>query len=98
MLMPTTITLFNPTAIKKDSSIPVENKAYEHQIQTVGFIDNSKPNFNFLADELEILLLNRLGVKKIIRERKNAASLPAPAEMLKRMIEECDLVIAGSGD
>jgi hypothetical protein len=96
--MTATITLFNPTAIKKESAMDVENKAYEHQIQTVGFIDNSKPNFNFLADELEILLLHRLGVKKIVRERKNAASLPAPAEMLKRMIEECDLIIAGSGD
>ncbi|SMC32973.1 hypothetical protein SAMN06296008_102154 [Polynucleobacter kasalickyi] len=96
--MTKTVTLFNPTASKKESSTPLENKAYEHQIQTVGFIDNSKPNFNFLADELETLLLTRLGVKKVIRERKNAASLPAPAEMLKRMIEECDLIIAGSGD
>lgn len=93
-----TVSLFNPTAIKKESSTQEENKAYEHQIQTVGFIDNSKPNFNLLADALETLLLTRLGVKKVIRERKNAASLPAPAEMLKRMIEDCDLVIAGSGD
>jgi hypothetical protein len=96
--MTKTVTLFNPTALKKESTLTFENKAYEHQIQTVGFIDNSKPNFNFLADELETLLLTRLGVKKVIRARKNAASLPAPAEMLKRMIEECDLVIAGSGD
>lgn len=92
------VSLFNPTAIKKESSIQVENKAYAHQIQTVGFIDNSKPNFNILADELTLLLQERLGVKKIIRERKNAASLPAPAAMLRKVIEECDLVIAGSGD
>jgi hypothetical protein len=51
-----------------------------------------------LADELTLLLHERLGVKKIIRERKNAASLPAPTAMLRKVIEECDLVIAGSGD
>jgi hypothetical protein len=96
--MTTTISLFNPTAFKKESLESVENKAYEKKILTVGFIDNSKPNFNFLADELATLLQERLGVKKIIRERKNAASLPAPAEMLKKIIADCDLVISGSGD
>jgi hypothetical protein len=96
--MTTTISLFNPTASTKVSLVPVENKAYEHKILTVGFIDNSKPNFNLLADELAALLQERLGVKNIIRERKNAASLPAPQEMLQKIIAECDLVISGSGD
>ena len=66
--------------------------------KVVGFIDNSKPNFNHLADDLAELLVSRHGVASVVRHRKRAASIPAPEPAMADIEEKCDLVIAGSGD
>ncbi len=64
----------------------------------VGFIDNSKPNFNHLADDLAELLVLRHGVASVVRHRKRGASMPAPEQVMADIAEKCDLVITGSGD
>ena len=64
----------------------------------VGFIDNAKPNFKDLVDDLAELLVSKYGVRKTIKLRKRAASVPAPEAFLKELEESCDLVITGSGD
>ncbi len=66
--------------------------------KVVGFIDNSKPNFSFLADDLGELLMSKYGVKKIIRHRKPTASVSASPQVFADIKKECDLVITGSGD
>lgn len=66
--------------------------------KVVGFIDNSKPNFNFLVDDLAELLMARHGVAAVIRHRKLSASIPAPEDILLDVRRQCDLVITGSGD
>lgn len=66
--------------------------------KVVGFLDNAKPNFNHLVDELERLLLADYGVKRVVKRRKSSASIPAPQEMVHELAGQCDLVIAGSGD
>ncbi len=66
--------------------------------RTVGFLDNTKHNFDRLADEIGGLLREHHGVKHVVRRRKANASVPAPAELLAELAKECDLVFAGSGD
>ena len=66
--------------------------------KVIGFIDNSKPNFNFLADDLGELLMSKYGAARIVRHRKRTASVSAPAEMFADIKKQCDLVITGSGD
>jgi hypothetical protein len=66
--------------------------------KVVGFMDNSKPNFNVLADELSDLLKTKYGVKDVVRHRKLAASIPTPDLSLADIEARCDLVISGSGD
>jgi len=68
------------------------------QGKVVGFIDNSKPNFSYLADDLAELLVNKYRVAEVIRHRKLAASIPAPEEAIADVQRQCDLVITGSGD
>jgi hypothetical protein len=68
------------------------------QGKVVGFIDNSKPNFNYLVDDLAELLVSRYGVASVIKHRKRAASIPAPDAVLDDVEQRCDLVITGSGD
>jgi len=65
---------------------------------TVGFIDNAKPNFNILVDDLAELLVSRHGVKSVIKRAKRGASMPAPEACIAELAQQCDLVITGSGD
>ncbi len=68
------------------------------QGKVVGFIDNSKPNFSLLADDLATLLTSRYGVARVVRHRKPTASVSASREVFADIQKECDLVITGSGD
>ena len=66
--------------------------------KTVGIIDNSKPNFDHLSDDIKLLLLERYGVKAVVQRKKLMASIPAPKEVMDEMEKDCDLVITGLGD
>jgi hypothetical protein len=79
-------------------SVPVARRLDTLQGKVVGFIDNSKPNFNFLADDLAALLKSRYGVAEVVRHRKLKAASPAPAETLRDIRQRCDLVLVGSAD
>jgi len=68
------------------------------QGKVVAIIDNSKPNFNHLADDLAELLMSRHGVARVVRHRKRAASVPALEAVYAEIEAGCDLVITGSGD
>lgn len=64
----------------------------------VGFIDNTKHNFDRLAEELGALLQERYGVRAIVHRRKANASTPAAPELIAELAKECDVVFAGSAD
>lgn len=66
--------------------------------KVVGFIDNSKPNFEHLAADLGALLKARFGVANVVLHRKRSASMSAGAAALDQLATECDIVITGSGD
>ena len=66
--------------------------------KTIGFIDNAKPNFNNLVDELAELLVNKYHVAKVIKRSKFTPSIPASGKLIDELVAECDAVIAGSGD
>jgi hypothetical protein len=95
--MSTTIIL-DPTAAAGLSTQAPWRALDTLQGKTVGFIDNSKPNFNHLADDLAQLLVARHGAASVIRRRKLSASIPASESVLDEISRECDLVITGSGD
>ena len=65
--------------------------------KVVGFIDNAKPNFNHLVDDLGELLVKYHGVERIIKHRK-PGQVPVAETALAQMAQACDLVITGSGD
>jgi len=65
---------------------------------TVGFLDNTKANFDRLTAEMGELLRASHGVTRIIHRRKANASTPAAPELIVEMAKECDVVFAGSAD
>ena len=66
--------------------------------KVVGFIDNSKPNFNYLADDLAELLVAKYGVASVVRRKKPGPMRSAPDNVFKELGEQCDVVVTGSGD
>jgi hypothetical protein len=65
--------------------------------KVVGFVDNAKPNFNLLVDDLADILTKDYGVAKVIKYRK-PGQVPVGDKVLDPMAEECDTIITGSGD
>lgn len=65
--------------------------------KVIGIIDNTKPNFNHLADDMTELLVNQYGVSKVLRRRKKMTGSPAE-EMVQDLVAETDAVIVGLGD
>ena len=66
--------------------------------KVIGFIDNSKPNFNYLVEDLSRVLVEKHGVKRVISRRKRSASIGAPDSVMDELVAQADAVIAGSGD
>jgi hypothetical protein len=65
---------------------------------TVGFLDNTKANFDRLVVQMGALLHDGFGVKAVVHRRKANLAIPAPREMLEELASSCDLVFAGSAD
>jgi len=100
------ISVYDPTALPSGTAA-AEAESADQSGQTVltslagkviGIIDNSKPNFENLANALEKLLLEQHGALTVRRHRKHAASLPAGEGVAADFADTCDLVITGSGD
>ena len=99
--MTASILLYDPTAPR--AKVPAKVEAAKPTLESlagkvVGFIDNAKPNFNHLADDIGELLMSKYGVARVLKRRKRAASVPAPEDVYREYTEQCDLVITGSGD
>ena len=93
-----TVLLYDPTAPRMERPEQAEQLLAGLAGKVVGFIDNAKPNFNYLVDDLAELLTSRHGVKRVLKRQKRSASVPAPDEVIREFAEQCDLVITGSGD
>ena len=90
--------VYDPTAPSPEATQNLRRSVGDLSGKVVGFIDNSKPNFNLLIDDLSALLTQRYGVKTIVKRGKRGASMPAAAQVIDELAEQCDLVVTGSGD
>jgi hypothetical protein len=66
--------------------------------RTVGFLDNTKANFDRLAAGIGELLRERYGVRAVVHQRKANASTAAAPEIIAELSKTCDVVFAGSAD
>ena len=96
--MTATVWLYDPRPAASESAAQVVQMLDGLAGKVVGFIDNAKPNFNHLVDDLAALLASKYGVKSVIKRQKPAATEPASAAVLAELLGQCDLVITGSGD
>lgn len=96
--MPPTILVYDPVA--PCLTQPQQSRRALDTLSgtTIGFIDNSKPNFNHLIEDLSALLIEKHGVKSVIKRRKRSASQGAPETVMNELVEQADAIITGSGD
>ena len=66
--------------------------------KTIGFIDNSKPNFTYLVEDLSKALIEKHGVKAVIKQRKRSASVGLSETLMDELVSQTDAIITGSGD
>ncbi len=90
--------VYDPTAPSPEALQNMRRAVNDLSGKVVGFIDNAKPNFNLLADDIAELLTTRFGVKTVIKRAKRGASMPATQEVIDELAAQCDLVVTGSGD
>ena len=93
-----TITVLSPEGERRDSTLTVPPLPQDLRGLTVGFVDNTKHNFDLLVREMGELLKERFGVKAVVVRRKANASTAAADEIIEGLVKDCDLVFAGSGD
>src|SRR5262249_50980276 len=92
------IRVMSPLGEVKQERITVPPLPEDWTGRVVGFIDNTKHNFDRLVEGLGALLRERYGVRDVVHRRKANASTPAPPAMILELAKECDVVFAGSGD
>ena len=95
--------VYDPTAAFVEQAMDQAVSDAGHELKSlagkvVGFIDNSKPNFDNLIATISRSLIERYGVKEVITRRKPMASVPATAAVMQELVDQCDLIITGSGD
>jgi hypothetical protein len=93
-----TIEILDPRAVSAPAADAPPKVLETLAGKVVGFIDNTKPNFNHLVDDLADVLMREYGVRAILKRGKRVQSIPAPDEVIEELARECDLLITGSGD
>ncbi|MBI1845987.1 MAG: hypothetical protein HYR86_03320 [Candidatus Rokubacteria bacterium] len=92
------IRVLNPQGVPLTSGFGVPGLPADLAGRTIGFLDNTKANFDRLAREIGELLRERAGVKAVVHRKKANASTAASPELIAEMAKTCDLVFAGSAD
>ena len=92
------IRVLSPVGVERQEVIAIPALPPRLAGRSVGFLDNTKANFERLTAEVGALLRERHGVAGVVHRKKANAATPAPAELIAEMAKTCDVVFAGSAD
>ena len=92
-----TIRVLSPVAESKVSQQAPLPLPADLDGKTIGFLDNTKTNFDLLVRQMEALLRERYAIAGAIHQKKLNAATPAPPEALAALAG-VDVVVTGSAD
>ena len=92
------IRVLSPIGVVRQEPVTIPALPGDWAGRSVGFLDNTKANFDLLARQLGALLQERYGVREVVVRRKANASTPAAPDIVAELAKRCDVVFAGSGD
>ena len=91
--------LVNPTGQDMDpGEFRLSNRPQDLKGKTLGLLENSKANSDKVLIELGEILNQEFEFKEILYFSKHNASLPTKPEVIKEILEKCDILVAGVGD
>ena len=93
-----TITVLSPIGERRQATLTVPPLPRNLRGLTVGFVDNTKHNFDRLVTGIGEMLKERHGVARVVIRRKANAATGAAHDIVEALSKECDLVFAGSAD
>lgn len=91
-----TVTLLDPTGERRPSERPRAPRLPSLAGQVVGLLDISKPRGDVFLDRLATLLAARGATVR--RYTKPTFTKPAPADLRRRIAEDCNAVIEALAD
>ncbi|HYB71431.1 MAG TPA: hypothetical protein VEH80_12185 [Candidatus Bathyarchaeia archaeon] len=94
----TLITVLSPVGELRTATTAIPPMPVDLRGLTVGFLDNTKHNFDRLVLSIGEALKARHGVARVVHRRKANAATGAAPEIIEALSKECDLVFAGSAD
>ena len=92
------ITVLSPVAELRTATTAIPRLPADLRGLTVGFLDNTKHNFDRLVEGIGETLKQHHGVERVVIRRKANAATRAAHEIIEALAKECDLVFAGSAD
>ena len=92
------ITVLSPVGEVRTATSAIPALPADLRGLTVGFLDNTKHNFDRLVTGIGEVLRERHGVERVVILRKANAATGAAPEIIETLSKECDLVFAGSAD
>ena len=92
------IRVLSPEGEAREAAFTAPDLPASLTARTVGFLDNSKANFDNLVAAMGVLVRERFGVAGVVHRRKSSFSSPAPREILEELAKQCDVVFTGSAD
>ena len=95
---PQGIPVMNPRGETPSTSVPMALRPPNLDGVILGLVDNTKINAGKLLDRLSYLLEEEAPDARIVRFSKTDATRPAPPNLLKQIVEECDAAVLAIGD
>jgi hypothetical protein len=92
------VTVLSPVGELRTATTAIPPLPADLRGLTVGFLDNTKHNFDRLVTGIGAALKERHGVARVVHLRKANAATGAAPEIIEALGKECDVVFAGSAD
>jgi hypothetical protein len=92
------IQVFDPTITPKEQALRYAPRPSSLQGKKVGLVENTKYNSDTLLLKIGTILQDDYGVQGVLLRRKRSSGVPAHEEIIRDILAECDVVVAGVGD
>ncbi len=91
--------LIDPTGRDMDpGEFRLTNRPEDLRGKTLGLLENSKANSDKVLKELGEILAQEFEFKDVLHFSKHNASLPTKPDVIKNILETCDILVIGVGD
>ena len=92
------ITVLDPTVAPLPAQTSMVPRPGTLNGLTVGLLANGKRNADRLLDHVAGLLAERYQLNEVVTGDKGNSSRPCPDDLMREIVERCDVVVTATGD